>query len=187
MLSLTRTLILASPMAPSDHLNSGGYDPVPPVQQASVSPEVLDGWTVKALERLNQLGAQPAQAGPSRPPLGQYRDASGLIREQLRQRYVTRHLLYLGSSTSGHTYAFPLESAGGTPNLRIALLQVSKRPPAEQVDRQRTIHFLSFIDVDVENKNLFFQNLLGADGGTDRKGPKAHDLYSLLADRIHSF
>lgn len=190
LLSLTRVLILASPMPPTANPFSGGFDNVPPVEHASLSTHELQVWTNLALPRLNQLGARPTGAGPSRTPLGQGQAASELIRTQLRERYATRHLLYIGSSRYGHGYAFPIDNVGLPPNqLRIALLQVSKRPPShtDQLDRQRSIKFLTFMDVQVGNKNVFFQNLLGADGGTDRMGPVSHDLYNLLADRIGTF
>ena len=147
------------------------------------------------MHRLHALDAGLLNVQPIHIPIGQYRDASEAVRNQLQERFETNHLLYLGSSSSGHYYAFPLmeernealRPATGAQQLKMALLSVQPRPPHDNIYRDRTIDFHGLLGIHVENKNIFYQQLMGAYGGTNGLFPVTHDLRSLFANRIHMF
>ena len=188
-------LVSALPPSPAAASSSDGFSLVPALRISPISSKAATVLSAKTMHRLHALDAGLLNVQPIHIPIGQYRDASEAVRNQLQERFETNHLLYLGSSSSGHYYAFPLmeernealRAATGAQQLKMALLSVQPRPPHDNIYRDRTIDCHGLLGIHVENKNIFYQQLMGAYGGTNGLFPVTHDLRSLFANRIHMF
>lgn len=168
-----------------------GANAVPVVQPDPMDRSTVTAWSGQIMGKMNALGSPPSRMDVATVPLGQMRSLADRVRNELRERSGDRHLLYLGPSSRGHMYAFPLTRTEhglrlvtGPPDRysQMALISVSPRGHGE-----RSIYLHDIVGAWVPNKNIMYQNLMGANAYQYGDAPVTHDLDRLLAGHIHGF
>ncbi|ETS64384.1 hypothetical protein PaG_01237 [Moesziomyces aphidis] len=143
-----------------------GANAVPVVQPDPMDRSTVTAWSGQIMGKMNALGSPPSRMDVATVPLGQMRSLADRVRNELRERSGDRHLLYLGPSSRGHMYAFPLTRTEhglrlvtGPPDRysQMALISVSPRGHGE-----RSIYLHDIVGAWIPNKNIMYQNLMGA-------------------------
>lgn len=185
----------AGPLLPMDDFQDR-FSLVPSLRVSPIDSHKEADLSARTLERFYELGARPISAEPIAIAMGQYTAAAEMVRRQLEERYETNHLLYLGSTSSGLIYAFPLVGTNGQAipvaasnhRIHMALLEIQHRPHDDRLFRDRTISFHGILGVDAaDNANIILQRLMGAVGVIHGRNPVTHDLHSLFSNRIPHF
>ncbi|SPO29280.1 uncharacterized protein UTRI_06229 [Ustilago trichophora] len=172
----------AEPMQP----NWNDENPIPSLTVSRLSPDRQNQLVSVLTQNLNDLGAEPRNMAIVDMPPAQHEATAETVRLQLQQKFLSKHLLYLASEGGGHLYVFPLDDVLQNPR-RIHTVLITVRPRRIAYPYNgRDIDFHNFdISFDVENRNIFMQRLLGADGANG--GPVTHDLYNLFHNNILHF
>lgn len=170
------------PMQP----NWNDENPIPSLTVSRLSPDRQNQLVGVVSQRLVELDADPRNVRILDMPPEQHQATAAMVRLQLQQKFHSKHLLYLASEGGDHLYMFPLEDVLQNPTrIHTALLTVRRRRVGS-ASHGRDIDFHNFvISFDVENRDVFMQRLLGADGAND--SPMTHDLYNLFHNNILHF